>query len=199
VHPLNLTVNGGESQEIHVSWYPSGAYELRSVVKLQTNVGPFDVTVRGKALLPELLLKNNAIDFGVCAIGHTYDARVAISNKGKVPLHWNLPQGKDGFSFPKDRGTVNGGASEDIIVQFSPSALGRKMTTFLLECRGLNFKELHMSGVGGNAGLQVLPQELDFGMPILNVLCFCLELFLNVINRNVCMFASSFNQVAAIQ
>lgn len=163
IHPPTITVNGGEDEDLHVSWFPSGAYELRSIVKLLTNIGPLDVTVRGKALLPELVLRNNTIDFGVCAVGHSYDSKVAIFNKGKVPLHWNLPATRDGFSFAKDHGIVESGASEDLIIRFSPTALGRKMTTFLLECRGLNFKELHLSGVGGTASLEVMPDVLDFG------------------------------------
>ena len=160
IHPTTLHIEGGEEASINVTWHPSGGYELRSLIHLETNIGPYDVTVRGKALLPEVQVRNQNLDFGICALEHTYESSFTIINKGKVPLYWNIGNlPKETFVVAKDRGELAAGTSEDVGVSFTATSAGRKVTTLLLELRGLNFKELRFSGIGGSLGLKIYPEN----------------------------------------
>jgi hypothetical protein len=58
VSPTFGTVAGGETAAVNVSWNPSGGYELRTQLTIVTNIGNYNVTIRGKAAFPELAIKN---------------------------------------------------------------------------------------------------------------------------------------------
>ncbi|KAJ3333298.1 hypothetical protein HDU76_009624 [Blyttiomyces sp. JEL0837] len=168
-YPLKVTtssgiVPGGESGSISVTWNPSGGYELRTQITMVTNIGNYNVIVRGKAAFPELSVKNMYLDFGVCAVNHTYVEKFAIANKGRVPLHFNIPTLREpSYSVSLSQGQLDVKESVEIDVMFRPSGIGRFANSFIIECKGVSYKEIVVVGIGGQMRLDISPQLVDIG------------------------------------
>ncbi|KAJ3205215.1 hypothetical protein HDU82_005341 [Entophlyctis luteolus] len=164
VHPLFGQVLGGDWAELLVSWSPSGGYELRTQLTLVTNIGNYNVIVRGKAAFPELFLKTVYIDFGVCGVGFPYTQQLSMLNKGKVPLHFNIPTMRDpSYSVSQPNGFLDLKQSIDVDIIFKPSAIGRFACSFIVECRGVSYKEVVVVGIGGTVKLDIAPSGIDLG------------------------------------
>jgi hypothetical protein len=58
VNPSYGVVGGDETAAVNVTWNPSGGYELRTQLTVVTNIGNYNVIIRGKAAFPELTVKN---------------------------------------------------------------------------------------------------------------------------------------------
>ncbi|KAL7754347.1 hypothetical protein RI367_000328 [Sorochytrium milnesiophthora] len=167
VYPIKVSravgeIVGGETETITLSWNPSGGYELRTQMHIATNIGTFPVIVRGKAAFPDLALRKNYFDFGVCAVGHTYTDVLTLTNRGKVPLSWSIPTVRDCYNASPMHGSLAVKESADITVSFKPNAIGRFASNFIIECKGLNFKEVALIGVGGFMKLD-MPSVLNLG------------------------------------
>ncbi|KAJ3232284.1 hypothetical protein HDU81_003073 [Chytriomyces hyalinus] len=164
VTPLSGHVPGGEWAEAWVSWNPSGGYELRTQLTLATNIGNYNVIVRGKAAFPELLIKNVYLDFGVCGVGYPYTEKLVMVNKGKVPLHFNIPPMREvSYSVSQPTGYLDLKESVELDVIFKPSGIGRFAHSFIVECKGVSYKEVVVVGIGGNVKLDIAPQAVDLG------------------------------------
>ncbi|KAJ1516401.1 Cilia- and flagella-associated protein 47, partial [Coelomomyces lativittatus] len=159
---LKGSIEGGERETLDVSWYPSGGYELRTQVELITNAGVYYISIRGKAMFPELVLKKYIIDFGVGAVGYTYTEPLELFNKGKVNLYWSIPHVRDAFSIHLHQGVLPPKETQTLWVTFKPMITGRHLSSFIIECKGLNFKEISLCGIGGNLSIQY-PMMLDVG------------------------------------
>jgi hypothetical protein len=179
--PAFGTINGGEEDSIDISWNPSGSYELRTHLKLVTSCGSYIVTVHGRSSFPELSLRNQNIDFGVCGIGHTYKQTFAVVNKGKVPFQWAIPKSRDVFTVSETRGTLEPKSSFEVEVLFKPPSMGRFASSFVVECRGLSFKELFVNGVGGLLKFEVFPPIIDIGRSSCDE-----SIIINVCNQGDC-------------
>ncbi|TPX70947.1 hypothetical protein CcCBS67573_g06390 [Chytriomyces confervae] len=164
VTPLSGHVPGGEWAEAWVSWNPSGGYELRTQLTLATNIGNYNVIVRGKAAFPELLIRNVYLDFGVCGVGYPYTEKLVMVNKGKVPLHFNIPPMREvSYSVSQPTGYLDLKESVELDVIFKPSGIGRFAHSFIVECKGVSYKEVVVVGIGGNVKLDISPQAVDLG------------------------------------
>ncbi|KAI9224514.1 hypothetical protein BC828DRAFT_423001 [Blastocladiella britannica] len=155
-------VAGQSVEKLLVSWNPSGGYELRTQMHIVTNIGTYQVVIRGRAAFPELVLKNNYFDFGVCAVGHAYSETLELYNKGKVPLHWSIPNVRDSYSVSAMQGALGPKESREVTVTFRPTSVGRYGSSFIIESRGQNFKEVALLGVGGNLAIDI-PATIDVG------------------------------------
>ncbi|KAJ3193441.1 hypothetical protein HK101_004834 [Irineochytrium annulatum] len=168
-YPLKVTptfgvVAGGEHSVVSVTWYPSGGYELRTQLTIVTNIGNFNVIVRGKAAFPELSIRNMYIDFGVCAVSHTYTERFTLTNKGRVPLHFNIPPLREPcYTVSTSQGYLLVNQNTEIDVNFRPSSIGRFVNSFIVECKGINYKEIVLEGIGGQMKLDIVPSKADIG------------------------------------
>ncbi|KAJ1558925.1 hypothetical protein HK096_000589, partial [Nowakowskiella sp. JEL0078] len=148
INPTSGTVLGGSTENIMVTWSPSGAYELRTQISMVTNIGTFLIIVRGKSTFPEISIKNNHLDFGVCAIGYTYKDTFTMINKGKVPLQFVIPPIRDmSYSISKMKGKLIPKESTDVDVFFRPTSLGRFANSLMIECKGINYKEVELVGI----------------------------------------------------
>ncbi|KXS18811.1 hypothetical protein M427DRAFT_486646 [Gonapodya prolifera JEL478] len=161
--PASGVTLGGETTTCHISWTPSGAYELRTAISLVTNIGTYPISVRGKALFPEIGIRSVFVDFGVCAIGTTYTETISITNKGKVPLAWQIPPPKEHYTLSKSEGWMLPKESDDIRVSFTPPSFGKFTSNLLVECKGINYKEVALLGVGGRMNLDISPTALQLG------------------------------------
>ncbi|KAJ3108170.1 hypothetical protein HDU97_002082 [Phlyctochytrium planicorne] len=167
VMPTFGVVAGGDAAVVNVSWNPSGGYELRTQITLVTNIGNFNVIVRGKAAFPELAIKNMYLDFGVCAVGHSYVEKFTLTNKGKVPLHFNIPPLREiCYSVSSNQGYLHVKESLDIDVAFKPNGIGRFANSFIVECKGISYKEIVVVGIGGQMKLDISPPVLDIELGI---------------------------------
>ncbi|KAJ3253609.1 Cilia- and flagella-associated protein 47 [Boothiomyces macroporosus] len=162
VSPTEGVVSGEETGVVYVTWSPSGGYELRTQLLLSTNIGKFQVLVRGKSLFPEVYVSSMYVDFGICALGYSYHHSFYIENRGKVKLHFNIPACKEssyvtsishGALEPKETVTVN--------LLFSPRALGKLTGSLIVDCKGIHYKEIVLVGMGGNMVVDILPKVLD--------------------------------------
>ncbi|KAJ3150028.1 hypothetical protein HDU86_006752 [Geranomyces michiganensis] len=164
VAPSSGTIAGGEESTFSVTWNPSGGYELRTHIAMVTNIGTFNIQVRGKAAFPELVIKNMYLDFGVCAVGHMYKEIFTLTNKGKVPVHFSIPPSREAsYTVGTTAGTLDMKESMDIEAFFKPASTGKFAHTFLVECKGINYKEVVVVGIGGAMRLEFSPPALDLG------------------------------------
>ncbi|KAJ3091902.1 hypothetical protein HK102_012703 [Quaeritorhiza haematococci] len=178
VSPVSGSVPGGETMTLNVAWKPSGSYELRTQLSMITNIGTYNIIVRGKSALPEMLIKNAFIDFGVCAQGCSYNNTFSIVNKGKVPLRFTIPTPRDpSYAVKPSTAFLAPKESMDVEVIFTPAILGRIATNLLIDCKGINSKEVVVGGIGGTMKLSVNPSVIQLGRAPcdLNV-SHCLEL-----------------------
>ncbi|KAI9346790.1 hypothetical protein DFJ73DRAFT_466369 [Zopfochytrium polystomum] len=164
VAPLFGMVGGGQTTYVNVSWNPSGGYELRTQLTLVTNIGNYNVTIRGKAAFPELAVKNMYLDFGVCAVNHTYVEKFGMTNKGKVPLRFNIPTFREpSYSISTCQGLLDVKESMDLDVCFRPNGIGRFSSSFIIECKGVSYKEIVVAGIGGQMQLDISPPVIILG------------------------------------
>ena len=164
VSPTQGTVNGKEDGIVNLQWNPSGGYELRTQITMVTNIGKFPIIVRGKAMFPELAVNNMYIDFGICAVGHTYTEVFQIENKGKVPLHYTIPQCKEtSFSTSIDDGILTPKETAEIKAYFTPIGFGKLTSSIIVECKGVHYKEIVVVGVGGQMAMDIQPKAINVG------------------------------------
>ncbi|KAJ3296006.1 hypothetical protein HK104_002087 [Borealophlyctis nickersoniae] len=164
VAPSSGRVEGGDTGTIVISWNPSGGYELRTQISMVTNIGTFNIVVRGKAAFPELAVKNMYLDFGVCAVNHTYKETFNLTNKGKVPINFNIPPVRESsYAVSISQGTLEPKDTLDVDVFFRPTGVGRFANTFIIECKGINYKEVVVIGIGGMMKLDIIPPVLQLG------------------------------------
>lgn len=122
------------------------------------------MVVRGKSNFPELAVKSNTLDFGVCAVGYLYQESVTLINRGKVPLVFSItPPRETSFLMQKTTSTLAPKQEMDVKVGFSPVAVGRFASSLIIECRGINYKEVILSGIGALMKLDVIPDVIDLG------------------------------------
>ena len=164
VMPKQLTIPGNESGSFVVSWRPMGSYELRSVVKISSNVGDFESNVWGIGVYPRFKLTNSRIEFGVCAPGNSYKREFSIKNSGRVPMEWSIPAIGDGYSVSKESGVLNVREESTIAVTFKPLDLGKYPGDFMVESQG-RYKIVSVAGVGGLFDIELDPPqgEIEFG------------------------------------
>jgi hypothetical protein len=162
VSPMEGIVPGGETGTVYLTWNPSGGYELRTQLTMTTNIGKFPILVRGRSAFPEVHLSSNYIDFGICAVANTYHRNFRIENKGKVKLHYHIPNPKEssyvislvsGMIEPKNHVTVD--------ILFTPRTTGKINTTLIVECKGIHYKEVSLVGLGGKLDSVIEPSVLD--------------------------------------
>lgn len=164
VFPIVGSVEGSETQDVNILWGPSGSYELRTQLSIATNIGNFTTIVRGKSMFPDLGLKSLTLDFGVCAAGHIYSENIVLFNKGKVPLHFTIPPPRDSsFSISKQSGDLAPKEEVSVGLDFCPATFGRLATSVIVECKGINYKEVLVSGIGAVMKMDISPKILELG------------------------------------
>lgn len=161
--PVRGMVEMGDTQEITVMWTPTGGYELRSSIKLCTNIGEFEVLVRGRSIYPDFTLNSTYYDFGVCGVGYEYTGKVTLNNVGKVALHWTIPTMTDGFSVTTDSGVLQPKQSDVIEVLFKPSGPSKFSTRCIVQAKGASFKEITLVGIGGELKMDDFPSTFRIG------------------------------------
>jgi hypothetical protein len=57
--------------------------------------------------------------------------------------------------------------SIDIDVMFRPTSLGRFANSFIVECKGVSYKEIVVVGIGGQMKLDISPIKVDLGTIIM--------------------------------
>lgn len=86
IKPEKGHVEGHSQQEFVVTWTPTGAYEMKQVIRCATNTGVHEIACRGRGVHPEIVLENSYLDFGVCALTHTYEEEFTVINKVQETL-----------------------------------------------------------------------------------------------------------------
>lgn len=158
------TVEGDQTETVLVTWSPSGAYELRGQIVMETNIGNFNINIRGKAIFPDLSVDNMYIDFGICAVDHVYKRKIVVENHGKVSSKFVIPDSKDpSFWVSQKTGVLQPKETSEIEIFFKPNAIQRFMSSILVECRGIHYKEIATIGVGGVHKLEIIPSCIDLG------------------------------------
>lgn len=157
-------VEGDQTETVLVTWSPSGAYELRGQIVMETNIGNFNINIRGKAIFPDLSVDNMYIDFGICAVDHVYRRKFVVENHGKVSSKFVIPDSKNpSFWVSKKTGILEPKQSTEIEIFFKPNTIQRFMSSILVECRGIHYKEIATIGIGGIHKLDIIPSIVDLG------------------------------------
>ena len=164
VSPTEGEVPGGEVGSVFVTWSPSGGYELRTQLSLFTNIGKYQIFVRGKSMFPEIAVSTNNLDFGVCAVGYGYDQHFILENKGKVKLNYNIPLCKESsYVASFSQGSLEPKESKRIDVLFTPRTNGKLSGSLIVDVKGIHYKEILMSGIGGTMDTDIDPLAVDLG------------------------------------
>lgn len=162
VAPTTGVVDGEGTGFVNVIWTPSGAYELRTQLIMKTNIGLFTINVKGKSTFPELALEKDRLDFGVAAVGHEYSQTINLVNASKVPLFFNIPQlDSDEFTCDVVKGKLEAKESQPVSITFKPIKYKRYHAKIIVECRGVNFKEITVVGIGGFHSLRLESPRLN--------------------------------------
>eukprot|EP01135_Chromosphaera_perkinsii_P004122 Nk52_evm29s270 gene=Nk52_evmTU29s270 len=160
VSPQGGQIDGNSSSVFTVQWCPSGSYEVRSVIKMETeSIGNFDILVKGRAAFPEFIIQNSLLDFGVCAVNYPTTKSFTIVNRGKVTANWTIPSIRDGYFLSAAEGSILAKGSQTIDVVFVPTTTDKYFGNFIVEARG-HYKELSVIGIGGVLALRVHPCPL---------------------------------------
>ncbi|KAH6584138.1 hypothetical protein BASA61_007659 [Batrachochytrium salamandrivorans] len=164
VIPAQGCVLGLETGTVNIQWNPSGGYELRTQLSMVTNIGKYQIVVRGKAILPEIHVSNMYLDYGICAVGFQYRNAFIVENKGKAPVHFSIPSCKDpSFSTEISGGVLGPKEMIEIEVCFKPSYMGKVTSSFMVECKGVHYKEIVVVGVGGSMDVVISPNSINIG------------------------------------
>lgn len=166
-YPIKLQPTSGiikdmNSLEFYATWVPQGAFDLRSVVQLITNIGNFDIIIRGKSLIPDLKIQTSLIHFGYCGMGYEYVEYIVFLNSGKVPLSWHIPDIPEGFSFDRSKGDLLPKEETKVGVKFIPTEVGKKSASLSIECRGTPCKEISLDAICGTFGMTLGPLDLTY-------------------------------------
>jgi hypothetical protein len=162
VSPASGSINGGDIGNINVIWMPSGAYELRSQLNMETNIGNYAVLVKGRSVAPELHILNDLVDFGVCAVNQVHKKNVQITNKGKVSLRYMVPAPKEAaYTIPDPHGILEPKESRELVVLFHPKEMNKYMCNLIFECKGVAYKEATAIGIGGLLEMSLSKNYLD--------------------------------------
>ena len=131
-----ISVSGNGHDSLELTWIPTGCYELKSTVSVETNAGNFLINVRGNGVFPKLKAAPSVLDFGVCAIGHEYAKTLKITNLGECTTRWNIPTMPSGFQCSAGTGELKSGESDRVEVTFVAANKQARMGSFIIESRG---------------------------------------------------------------
>ena len=115
-----LVVPGSETGSFAISWQPKGRYNMRSKVVARTNIGTYEIQVRGSGAFPQFVLRNNYLDFGTCAVDFEYKQSFTVVNTGKSILSWSVPAITECFTCIPDSSLLVPLQKQDVIVVFKP-------------------------------------------------------------------------------
>jgi len=160
VFPKSLTIPGNEKGSVTVQWKPKGGYELKSTVKVITNIGTYDMTVQGVGVYPRFRLLGSRIDFGICGPGHVYERQFQIVNTGKVPLEWTIPSIASGYKITPNSGSLSPKEEVSVQVAFEPLDIGRYPGDLIVESRG-QYKIVNCSGMGGKFQIDIDNSQIE--------------------------------------
>lgn len=74
-----------------------------------------------------------------------------------------LPPRESCYIVTKSSGVLGPKEEKDIKVGFLPVSIGRFSASLVIECKGVSFKEVALSGIGAVMKLKVLPEIVDLG------------------------------------
>ncbi|OUM62156.1 hypothetical protein PIROE2DRAFT_11657 [Piromyces sp. E2] len=170
LYPIKLSrkigvIDGNDEHIINVIWVPNGSYDLRSTLTMETNIGNYNILVRGKSAFPEISLNRLYIDYGIKAIGLVHKETIELSNNGIVPLKWTAYQSRTNpnFSISKDSGSLLVKEKVTLDILFKPSINAKFSSSYIIECKGRSYKEVNMVGVGGSINIYISPREFNIG------------------------------------
>jgi uncharacterized protein YegL len=124
-------------------------------------------------IMPEPVIQNNDIDMGQMIVGSTKDTIVSsvICNTGDAPLHvlGVDVSGADANNFLIPRGAgdffLNKGECQDMMIEFTPSALGNRTAVATIRTTIGDFKDtIHIRGVGIAPVIEATAEVVDFGV-----------------------------------
>jgi hypothetical protein len=157
-----ISVSGNGHDSLELTWIPTGCYELKSTVSVETNAGNFLINVRGNGVFPKLKAAPSVLDFGVCAIGHEYAKTLKITNLGECTTRWNIPTMPSGFQCSAGTGELKSGESDRVEVTFVAANKQARMGSFIIESRG-KYRTVTISGIGGAVSLKCAPGIIHVG------------------------------------
>jgi hypothetical protein len=162
-----LTLAPGGSCYLIYNFVPTAAGLDSSVSAGTWNGQPFNVKLRGNAVLPQLHIDPSGLDFGDVQIGSVSKADTAVvTNVGPSPVTMNGAGGNPGGQFTGAQScqglTLAPGASCYLIYNFLPTAAGLDSSVSAGTWNGAPFS-VTLRGNGVAPQLLISPAGFDFG------------------------------------
>lgn len=169
-YPIKISRNSGvidgkDEHIINVIWIPNSSYDLRSTLNMKTNIGVYNILVRGKSAFPEISISKLYIDFGVKAIGLVHKESIELFNNGIVPLKWTAYQSRTNHFYKISQESGSLGIKEKTVLDvfFKPTVNTKFTSSYIIECKGRTYKEINMVGIGGLISIDLTPKEFNIG------------------------------------
>ncbi len=183
--PVGLSLAPGASCDITLRFTPTGSPGPRgATVQIATNAGTHTVTLNGVATAtappatPQIAFSPAALAFGQQTVGIATSGIVVVTNTGTAILTFGgtpvAVAGGDAANFAVVNGctaTLASGASCQVTVSFTPSAVGNRASSLVFTDNAPNgtagnTQIVPLSGIGVAAGTptaSVAPASVDFG------------------------------------
>lgn len=170
LYPIKLSKSSGvvganDEDIVNIIWTPNSSYDLRSTVNMKTNIGNYNILIRGKSAFPEISVSKIYIDYGIRSVGITHKETIELVNNGIVPLKWNAYQIRNNknFSISKENGSLGINEKEILDIFFKPSSNTKFNSSYIIEFKGRSYKEINMIGIGGVINIDIKPNKFNVG------------------------------------
>ncbi|KAF0726272.1 hypothetical protein AaE_009621, partial [Aphanomyces astaci] len=110
------------------------------------------IEISGTAVAPHVVITPDSFDFGECASGKRVDMMLNVKNEATLPVTFKLNKLAH-FAAHPSKGRLDVLQSQNLVVSFVPSQLGRFQTTFLLDIQGGSVViPIHVKGTATSVG-----------------------------------------------
>ncbi|MBD3338204.1 MAG: choice-of-anchor D domain-containing protein, partial [Candidatus Lokiarchaeota archaeon] len=168
VTPISASINPGDTIGLKVCFSPDSSFLYRDSLIIKTNdpVNPrISISLSGQGIQPKILIENQH-DFGMVRVGSAKSWMMQITNTGDDILSisniYSIPENNvysisfsDTIKIPPD-------STEEIEVNFIPSAIEEYPATLKIETEAWGENEVELNGEGIAPLIQIDEDTIDF-------------------------------------
>ncbi len=176
---MTWTIAAGDNPTFSIGFQPHAVGSFQGTLALGhdgSNGPTLSIPLRGNAVLTQLDIAAENIDFGRVRLGHQVIRAFELTNNtmppAPVPIHAHITGSTLAFAIIDDNGdrksdatiTIEASAKAILNVAFLPNVEEGFVSSLDLKyCTGCT-KSIALSGAGAQARIEVQPVQLDFGM-----------------------------------
>jgi hypothetical protein len=169
-HPFNrFSVGAGQSLNFAIAFRPITAGAKSSKFTWNSNGGnrqSIDLTLSGTAIAPDISLSSTSLSFGDVQTGQSASQTLTVSNTGTADLSISGISSSDNqFTLSTNSFTVSAGGTQDVTVNFAPTALTNQSGTLTITSNDIDESSLSVSLSGNGTAPDIHLHQADTNMP----------------------------------